>query len=71
MKKAKIVSGILKIVLIFLSIYGIYNYFYFVLCEEITLYIFVLLQIIYPFPYFGILGILLGIIVLLDVQKNK
>lgn len=71
MKKAKIVSGILKIVLIFLSIYGIYNYFYWGLWEEKTADMFVLLQIIYPFLYFGILGILLGIIVLLDVQKNK
>ena len=71
MKKAKIVSVFLKIVLIFLSVYGIYNYFYWGLWEEPVHDVFFLLKIIFPFLYFGILGILLGVIVLLDTQKNK
>lgn len=68
MKKAKTVSWILKIIFVFLIFYGIYNFFYWELWTEKFSDLFVLLQIIYPFLFLGILGIFLGIITIIDIK---
>ena len=69
MKKNKIISIILKVISVFVLLYGSYHFCYWKLWEEQIADLFVELQIILPVLILGMSGCLYGIATLLDTTE--